>query len=85
MLLVEVTSPSTATYDRSEKLVHYQRIPSLREVVLVSHELRAVDVYSRGDGGRWQSRRVGAGGVVELASVPAKLDVDQVYRNPLSP
>src|SRR5258708_31296765 len=34
-LVVEVLSPSTAAYDRGEKLAHYQQIPSLREVVLV--------------------------------------------------
>ena len=35
-LLVEVLSPSSAAYDCGEKLEHYQRIPSLREVLLVA-------------------------------------------------
>ncbi len=39
-VVVEVLSPSTAAYDRGEKLTHYQRIPSLREVVLVAHDQR---------------------------------------------
>jgi Uma2 family endonuclease len=32
-VIVEVLSPSTEAYDRGEKLVHYQRISSLEEVV----------------------------------------------------
>src|SRR5215471_2519866 len=37
VVVVEVTSPSSEEYDRGEKLEHYKQIPSLREVVLVSH------------------------------------------------
>jgi Uma2 family endonuclease len=37
VLLVAVTSPSTEEYDRGEKLRHYKSLPSLREVLIVSH------------------------------------------------
>jgi Uma2 family endonuclease len=40
VLLVEVTSPSTEDYDRGEKLRHYKRLASVREVLLVSHRDR---------------------------------------------
>src|SRR5258708_33484866 len=44
VVVVEVTSPSTEAYDRGDKVEHYKRIGSLREVVLVSHRERLVDV-----------------------------------------
>lgn len=82
VVLVEVTSPSTAAYDRSEKLAHYQRIPSLQEVVLVSHEAPAIDVFRR-VGERWTSARARTGQTAELESIEATLVVDEVYRDPL--
>src|SRR5690606_31274388 len=36
-LLVEVLSPSTAEYDRGEKLDHYRQIESLEVILLVAH------------------------------------------------
>ena len=41
-VLVEVLSASTEEYDRA-KSDHYRQIPSLREVVLVAHDLRRMD------------------------------------------
>lgn len=35
-LLVEVTSKSTEDYDRGEKLAHYEQLPSLVAVLIVS-------------------------------------------------
>lgn len=84
VLLVEVLSPSTADYDRGEKLRHYQRIASLREVVLVAHDERLLEVWQRGDGGAW-SRRELRHGVLELTSVPCVLAIDEVYRDELAP
>ena len=49
VVIVEVTSPSTEQYDRSEKLEHDKRIASLREVVFVSHRNREVEVIRRDD------------------------------------
>lgn len=83
VLLVEVLSPSTADYDRGEKLRHYQRIAALREVVLVAHDERLLEVWQRGDGGVW-SRRELRHGVLELASVPCALPIDEVYRDELA-
>ena len=66
-LIVEVLSPSTADYDRGEKLEHYQRIASLEEVVLVAHDRHHVDVFSR-HGGAWQKSEY-EGGVARLESL----------------
>jgi Uma2 family endonuclease len=82
-VLVEVLSPSTEDYDRGEKLDHYKRIPSLREVMLVAHETRQVIVW-RHSGESWVSSAVGDGGVVELESVGCVLPVEQIHFDPLS-
>ena len=49
VLLVEVLSPSTADYDRGEKLDAYKDTASVRELWLVDSERRRVTVWRRGD------------------------------------
>jgi Uma2 family endonuclease len=77
-LIVEVLSPSTEEYDRGEKLEHYQRIPSLRQVVLVAQDARRLDVWTRGDGDAWTVADV-RDGVANLGSIGARLDVSELY------
>lgn len=69
VVLVEVMSPSTDAYDRGEKLRHYKTIPSLREVVLVDHRERLVEVHRPEEDGSWTRHEAGAGGAVRVASL----------------
>ena len=79
LLLVEVTSDSTEKYDRGNKLEHYQSIPSLEEVIFISHRESRITVHRR-DGERWTVDEVVAGQSARLESIDGKLDVDAVYR-----
>jgi Uma2 family endonuclease len=82
LLIVEVTSPSTAKYDRGAKWGAYQRIPSLREFVLVSHRKQVVEVFRRNADGDWMDPTVyGPGQRAKLESVDCQLDVDKLYEN----
>ena len=45
VLVVEVLSPSTQRYDRSEKFAIYRKLPSLREYVLIDPETRRVEAF----------------------------------------
>lgn len=82
LVLVEVTSPSTEEYDRGERLRHYQSLPSLREVLFVSHRAPELTLHRRGDGG-WTVVTAGRGKALTLASVPVRVAVDEVYREGL--
>ena len=82
VVLVEITSSGTEAYDRGEKLEHYKRIASLREVVVISHRERRIEVHRCGPTGEWAT--VDAQGQIELASIGASLDVEEVYRDPLA-
>lgn len=82
VLLLEVTSPSTEEYDRGEKLRHYTHLPSLREVVIVSHRAPRITVHRR-DGDRWVAADAGPGESVTLAAIPGAIAVDDVYRDGL--
>ena len=84
-VLVEVSSDSTESYDRGEKLKHYVQIPTLREYVLVSHRERRIDVHRRGHDDTWGMLQSGHGDIVTLSSIGVELGVDEVYdRSPLT-
>lgn len=82
-VLAEVLSPSTASYDRGEKLAHYQRIASLREVMLVAHDERRVDLWRR-VGDHWTQLTFRSGEAVALESLECALPVDEIYFDPLA-
>jgi Uma2 family endonuclease len=84
VVLIEVLSPSTEAYDRGEKLEHYRRIPSLRAVVLVAHDRRELEVWSRADEGRWDRALVTAGQTAALG-LGCTLNVDAVYDDAREP
>jgi Uma2 family endonuclease len=80
VLLVEVLSESTASYDRGEKLAHYQRIATLREVLLVAHDRPRFELWRRDDDGRWPLVVAQAGGALSLAALDVTLDVDDIFQ-----
>lgn len=83
-LLVEVLSPSTEVYDRGEKLVHYKRIESLQEIVLVAHDVRRLDLWRRTKSG-WTQLTFKPGEAATLSSLhDIELPVDDVYFDPLA-
>lgn len=81
VLLVEVTSRSTEEYDRGDKLRHYQQLPSLREVLIVSHREPWVTLVQRGERDVWTTAHARAGQSIDLASVSGRLAVDDLYRD----
>jgi Uma2 family endonuclease len=52
-LIIEISSPGTERTDRSEKLVAYKQVKSLKEYVIVSQDRVRIEVCRRGRGGRW--------------------------------
>jgi Uma2 family endonuclease len=76
ILIVEVLSVTTEKGDRGNKWLHYQRIPSLQEYVLVSQEPR-IEVFRRTSTGTWEYSEVHEG-TVTLASGPT-LDLATLY------
>jgi Uma2 family endonuclease len=53
LLIVEVLSSSTESYDRGEKFQKYQSLSSFKEYVLVSQKEPKVEVFTRQDDKTW--------------------------------
>lgn len=82
-ILIEVTSNSSEEYDRGLKLRHYQTIPALREILIVSHRAPRITLYHRQEGREWSSVEAAAGESLKLQSIGGILRVDDVYRDGL--
>ena len=79
-VVVEVTSPSTETVDRREKLANYQDISSLRAYVIVSRERRRITHYQRDENGVWLKGDLVEEGGIQVPCLPgAKLSMDEIY------
>jgi Uma2 family endonuclease len=83
-VLVEVLSPSTASYDRGFKWENYRRIPSLRDYLLISQDEPRVERYTRHGDGMWLfSETVGLDATIHLESIGVDLALSDVYENTL--
>lgn len=80
--VLEVLSESTEASDRGEKFAHLQRLPSLREYVLVSQEAHRVEVFSRTAENVWTYAVYGAGARARLPALELELDVAALYVDP---
>jgi len=79
ILLVEVLSPSTEAYDRGEKLLRYQRLPSLRHYLLVAQDQPRIDHYQRADEVWRIESVVGLEAQLALDALGLTLDLATVY------
>lgn len=79
-LLVEVLSSSTEAYDRGNKFLHYQSIPTLREYLLVAQHEPHVTHICKQDDGRWIYTDVNdPEATLTLASLGCELPLTEIY------
>ena len=80
ILVIEVLSPSTETYDRGEKFRHYQELTSLREYVLVSQDRVRVEQYRLAKTQWVQTEFRSPEDVLPLPSIGCEISLRDIYR-----
>lgn len=80
-IVIEILSPSTASYDRGEKWEMYRRIPTLKDYLLVSQKEPRVERYTRfGDEGLWLfGETIGLDASIQLESIGCVLHMAEIY------
>lgn len=79
-VIIEVLSPSTASYDRGEKFEKYRLLASLCEYVLISQSRPLVEHYVRQPDGSWRLMEYrDLSDVVELPSIGCRLALADIY------
>lgn len=78
-LVVEVLSPSTASYDRGTKSFHYLQIPTMREIVLIDAARRVTQIYRRHDASNWTLAQYAPGQPVTFESVGMSFTAEELF------
>lgn len=79
-LIVEVLSPSTQDYDRTEKFRIYRSLPSFQEYLLVSQDAVRLEQHRRQAPGQWlMTEHTNLDEEVGLSSIGVSLTLRSVY------
>ena len=81
LIVVEVLSPSTERYDRTEKFSRNMRCPTLEVYILVSQDEQYIEVYRRSMG--WKQERFSADQTIKLEQLDLELPVGSIYEGVL--
>ena len=80
LLVIEILSPSTESFDRGDKCVHYRRIDSLQEYLIVAQSAQAIERHARSSGS-WSVTSYGPDETVPLTSIGIELPMSIVYED----
>lgn len=80
VVVVEVLSATTESYDRGAKFQHYRALESLQEYVLISQDSPRIERYARQDNDQWLlTDAAGLDAMITLDSVGCTLALADVY------
>lgn len=79
-VLIEVLSPSTEHYDRTDKFDHYREIESFEEYVLIAQDSPRVETYRRFPDRSWRFEAfAGIDSTACLGSVGVEVSLREIY------
>lgn len=80
VVILEILSESTESFDRGAKFAHYRQIPSLREYVLISQNEKKMEKYQLNSSGKWELEETSEKNQkIELSSIACILELSEVY------
>lgn len=80
IMIAEVLSKSTKSYDRDEKFAAYRIIPSFQEYLLIDQYTMHVEQYSKTDNNRWIfTEYEDADVTISLASISFEISLADIY------
>jgi Uma2 family endonuclease len=81
LMIAEVLSISTESYDRGKKFEHYRTIPTFQEYILIDQYRMHVDQFSKTEKGRWLfSEYDGEAAVLSLTCVQLQIPLPDIYQ-----
>ncbi|WP_071189246.1 Uma2 family endonuclease [Trichormus sp. NMC-1] len=80
VMIAEVLSTSTKSYDKDEKFAAYRTIPSFQEYILIDQYTMHVEQYSKADNNKWIfSEYSDSHDSLNLASVACQILLEDIY------
>lgn len=82
VLIVEVLSKSTESYDRGDKFHKYCSLPSFKEYVLIDQNKPVIDVLYKENSNYWKMRTtIGMEKSIYLNTIDCTIQLSEIYRN----
>lgn len=86
LVIIEVLSPSTQTYDRMGKFDLYKELPSFQEYILVSTDTFSVETRFREEPDLWRIKtETDIESIVNLRSLGVSISMTDIYENIVFP
>ena len=82
-LIIEVLSPSTASFERGDKFVDYQTASSLQEYVLITQSEIKIECFRLNAEGNWVSQTYRQGDTVKFVSANFSCTTSEIYQKVL--
>jgi Uma2 family endonuclease len=80
LIIVEVLSDSTESYDKGKKFDHYRQVPTVQEYILISQEIRQIERRVRVSASEWRLQVYdGLESVLPLDAIETSITLAQVY------
>jgi Uma2 family endonuclease len=80
-IIIEVLSPGTANYDRSQKLRYYRQIASLQQYLLINTDQMLVESYQRQTAAMWGYCDHSSENNLYIPSLEFEIAVSSIYEN----
>jgi len=81
ILIVEVLSKTSASYDRGDKFYFYRQIKSLQEYILIEQDKAQIEIYKR-ESDLWKITRIsGLESKLYLTALDISIDIEEIYRD----
>ena len=82
ILVVEVLSKSTESYDRGDKFHKYRQLESLKEYVLIAQDKPVVETFYKRESNIWEiARFAGLDQLIDLKSLNFIIRMEDLYTN----
>lgn len=83
ILIIEILSKTTASYDRGKKEAWYRMMPSLRDYVMITQSRPSISHYSRKDPLTLYTYRdlIGLDATLELESIGVTIPLTDIYED----
>lgn len=85
VVIVEVLSPSTESYDRGQKFKSYRGLPSLTDYLLISQDMARIEHFTRQADGWLLTDSEDIAGEIRLGSIDCTLKLADVYEKIVFP
>ena len=82
VVIIEILSKSTKSYDRGDKFKLYREIPALRDYILIDSERIGIEAFSLNDEMLWELREYkNLDATLIIKSIAANIELKDIYKD----